>query len=236
MFSYYGSKSKIVNLYPSPKFDRIIEPFAGSARYSLKYWDRDILLVDKYQVIVDVWHYLQQASEKDILGLPAIKHGQKISDFRLSEIEAAFLGFIIARGQGMPRQSPGTYYNLDTKKTLKQIAGQLYKIRRWQIVFGDYSDTVNHTATWFVDPPYQRVGGHNYKHGADEIDYSVLAAWCEVRRGQVIVCENTTADWLPFYLLRKIHGAQKDTTEAIWSNYPHNFQARQVAMTFETKG
>ena len=29
MFSYYGSKSKIVHLYPTPKFDKIIEPFAG---------------------------------------------------------------------------------------------------------------------------------------------------------------------------------------------------------------
>lgn len=47
MFSYYGSKSKVVDLYPSPKFGKIIEPFAGSARYSLKYFDRDVLLVDK---------------------------------------------------------------------------------------------------------------------------------------------------------------------------------------------
>ena len=52
MFSYYGSKSKVVDLYPRPKFDKIIEPFAGSARYALKYFDRDVLLVDKYEVIV----------------------------------------------------------------------------------------------------------------------------------------------------------------------------------------
>jgi site-specific DNA-adenine methylase len=35
MFSYYGSKSKIVKYYPCPAHDKIIEPFAGSARYSL---------------------------------------------------------------------------------------------------------------------------------------------------------------------------------------------------------
>jgi len=34
MFSYYGSKSKIVDYYPPPKHKRIIEPFAGSARYT----------------------------------------------------------------------------------------------------------------------------------------------------------------------------------------------------------
>ncbi len=54
MFSYYGSKSKVVDLYPSPKFGKIIEPFAGSARYSLKYFDRDVLLVDKWEVIIKI--------------------------------------------------------------------------------------------------------------------------------------------------------------------------------------
>jgi site-specific DNA-adenine methylase len=35
MWSYYGGKSKIVQYYPDPKYDTIIEPFAGSAQYSL---------------------------------------------------------------------------------------------------------------------------------------------------------------------------------------------------------
>ena len=78
MFSYYGSKSKIVQYYPSPTCDKIIEPFAGSARYSLRYWEKDILLVDKYKEIVDIWNYLQRAGEKDILGLLFLKKGMKI--------------------------------------------------------------------------------------------------------------------------------------------------------------
>lgn len=32
MFSYYGAKTKIVDYYPKPLFDKIVEPFAGSAR------------------------------------------------------------------------------------------------------------------------------------------------------------------------------------------------------------
>lgn len=47
MFSYYGSKSKIVNYYPPPKENIIIEPFAGSARYSLKYFDNPIFNAPK---------------------------------------------------------------------------------------------------------------------------------------------------------------------------------------------
>ena len=65
MFSYYGSKSKIVHLYPTPKFDKIIEPFAGSARYSLRFWQKDILLVDKSELVIEVWHYLQNASKNE---------------------------------------------------------------------------------------------------------------------------------------------------------------------------
>lgn len=51
MWSYYGAKTNLVGYYPKPKYDRIIEPFAGSARYALKYFDRDILLIDKYPVM-----------------------------------------------------------------------------------------------------------------------------------------------------------------------------------------
>lgn len=62
MWSYYGSKSKVVHLYPRPEYGKIIEPFAGSARYSLRYFDRDVLLVDKYEVVVRIWKWLQHCS------------------------------------------------------------------------------------------------------------------------------------------------------------------------------
>jgi site-specific DNA-adenine methylase len=77
MFSYYGSKGKIVDCYPPPKHKKVIEPFAGSARYSLKYFDKDVTIYDKYPVIIDVWKYLQEASESDILGLPRLERGEK---------------------------------------------------------------------------------------------------------------------------------------------------------------
>lgn len=54
MWSYYGAKTNVINFYPRPKHDKIIEPFAGTARYALKYFDRDILLVDKYEVITKI--------------------------------------------------------------------------------------------------------------------------------------------------------------------------------------
>ena len=83
MFSYYGSKSKIINYYPAPEKDVIIEPFCGTARYSLKYWDKDVILCDKYQRLVDIWLYLQSANEKDIKSLPVLKKGDCLNDFTL---------------------------------------------------------------------------------------------------------------------------------------------------------
>ena len=35
MFYYYGRKKQIAKYYPEPKYDTIVEPFAGSAAYSL---------------------------------------------------------------------------------------------------------------------------------------------------------------------------------------------------------
>ena len=114
MFSYYGSKSKIVDVYPPPKFDKIIEPFAGSARYSLKYFEKDIVLIDKYPVIIEVWNYLKNASEKDILKLPRLKRGEKFRDNKqLSEIEKKFYGFITQAGSTGERYSVGTMQGIN---------------------------------------------------------------------------------------------------------------------------
>jgi len=224
MFSYYGSKSKIVHLYPTPKFDKIIEPFAGSARYSLRFWQKDILLVDKYPVIVDVWNYLKNASEKDILGLPKMKTGDTIDNYNLSDIEKKFLGFIVQTSSGM-RKTVSPFVE-DTTKPLKNIAAQLFKIRHWNIKNADYIDLENEKATWFIDPPYQ-FGGHEYKFSNKNIDFMKLSEWCKNRDGQIIVCENTKADWLSFKPVVKMQGAMFKTTEAIWSNVPTEFDYQQ---------
>ena len=140
MFNYYGSKSKIIHLYPTPKFDKIIEPFAGSARYSLKYWQKDILLIDKYPVIVDVWNYLKNASEKDILGLPKLQKGEDLRNYNLSNIERNFLGFLVCGGVESPRYKVASFDGVNVPKDLKKIASQLFKIRHWNIKLYSYEN------------------------------------------------------------------------------------------------
>ena len=82
----------------------------------------------------------------------------------------------------------------------------------------------NTEATWFIDPPYQ-FGGHAYVE--NKINFNHLSNWCKTREGQVIVCENTKADWLPFKPMINNKGTHKITTEAIWSNIPTNYDNEQ---------
>lgn len=234
MFSYYGSKGNLVNLYPAPQHSRIIEPFAGSARYALKYFDRDVILVDAYKTIVDIWKWLQLCSKDDILKLPRMKEGESVHDYNFDCTEAKdLMGFIIAKSTQSPRRTAS--YRATTARPnnvnyhIKKIAGNLYKIKHWEIILGSYTEIVNQTATWFIDPPYQ-FGGEVYIKSNAGWNYSELANWCRSRDGQIIVCENTKADWLDFYPMKKQRGSKHTTTEAIWSNMTHGFEMQQAVI------
>jgi hypothetical protein len=232
MFSYYGSKSKIVDYYPPPKHGFIIEPFAGSARYSLKYWDRDVLLVDKYEVIVNLWKWLQSCSEKDILSLPKLKKGDDLRNMNLTKDEINLLGFSCQAGVSTPRKKTSKLGEQNSKTYLRNIANNLHKIRHWTIKLGSYDEIENVKATWFIDPPYE-FGGHAYKFSNKNLDFNKLSNWCKERNGQAIVCENTKANWLPFRPVIEFIGTRKfKTTEAIWSNLPTNYDYQQTSIQF----
>jgi site-specific DNA-adenine methylase len=65
VFSYYGSKTKLVHLYPPPKHDTIIEPFAGAAAYSLygDHWQKQVILYDAYPKVAAVCAVLQPSTK-----------------------------------------------------------------------------------------------------------------------------------------------------------------------------
>ena len=228
MFSYYGSKSKIVDLYPPPKFDKIIEPFAGSARYSLKYWQKDVLLVDKYEIIVKVWQWLQKCSKNDIAGLPSVKRGDNVTELNINDEAKWLMGFCINRGSIAPKNIVADFCNWDEDK--KRIISYLDKIKHWTIQVGTYDEIPNFPdVTWFIDPPYKN-GGEYYKFSSKELDFEHLGKWCMERTGQTIVCENTKADWLPFKPMAKLTGQAQTTTEAIWSNLKTNYDNVQMGL------
>lgn len=50
------------------------------------------------------------------------------------------------------------------------------------------------------------------------IDYVELADWCKSRNGEIIVCENSKADWLDFVPIAKLKGQLHVTTEVVFLN------------------
>lgn len=226
-FTYYGGKYRAAPKYPKPEHARIVEPFAGSAGYAVRYPEREVILIDKDEKICAIWEYLINASHSDIMSLPDIEDGQSVDDISAGQAERWLIGFWLNKGSAQPCKKPsawmrkGSHANSFWGEAIKsRIASQCEKIRHWQIVHGSYDTYDFGTATYFVDPPYCDMGKH-YKHGADSIDFVHLAGWCQSRQGQVIVCENTGADWLPFVHFMDAKATESRTggkvsREAIW--------------------
>lgn len=216
MWSYYGTKKRIAKYYPEPQCDIIIEPFCGAAQYSLygDNWKKQVYLVDKYEIITKIWQYLINATEKDILSLPDLEVGQNIDDFKmLSEEEKWLIGFCMNPASAAPKKTSSKRCKWNNNKIY--ISKNVYKVKHWKVKCDDFKNIKNVKATWYIDPPY-KYGGIYYRMNNKYIDYDDLANWCKSRNGQVIVCENTKADWLNFTPLIDLRGQLHVTTEAIW--------------------
>jgi site-specific DNA-adenine methylase len=218
MWSFYGRKSRVVKRYPEPAYDTIVEPFAGTACYSLLWCDREVILIDKDPIIVNLWWFLRDCPEETILELPDMEEGMDVRSLGLNEPLTHFIGFWANLGTAAPCHTVTKWgYSGDKWKRCKErVAGDLHKIRHWKILHGSYDDFPNIPATWFVDPPYVR-GGKYYKHSSRDLDYDALASWCRGRNGQVIVCENSDAHWLPFQPLVTQQGQRHSNVEGIWT-------------------
>jgi len=230
MWSYYGSKSKLVKYYPSPKYNTIIEPFAGAAWYSVTHRKNNVILNEKYDVVYNIWNWLiNEAESEEFLEDIVFHRGDRIYNIvpdKRKEYQD-LVGFMSYRGGASPFNKIGKWAcgsnnnenaeATDIHKRLVEISQKVKEIKHWKVIHGDYRDLHDTEATWYIDPPYQ-FGGEHYKESADNIDFLELAEWCKSRKGQVIVCENTKADWLPFEPLVKIYGSKKKSTEAIWLN------------------
>jgi len=213
-----------------PMHPTIVEPFAGSACYSIRYGlGKKVILVEKDPIIASVWEFLIHATPRAILRLPDIPNRKTIDDFALSPGEAAFIGFWLNRGSAQPSKSPSKWMRskVNAKSTWwgrevrARVARLVDGLRGWTIAEGDYTRARNRRATWIIDPPYQKKGKY-YKFGSDKINYEELAEWCRERRGQVMVCENRGANWLPFKSFAKIkaNSSSGDTSyskEVLWT-------------------
>jgi hypothetical protein len=233
-FSYYGGKWRAAPHYPAPRHAKICEPFAGSAGYSLRYPDRQVVLCDLDSVIHGVWSFLIRSSPADILALPDLEIGQSTDSLDVCQEARWLIGFWLQGGTARPAKlhskwatgwAARGWISGWNKKTRERIAAQVDLIKHWRVLNCRY-DQLRPTSemTWFVDPPYNNRAGQKYSRPASAIDFEALGAWCRNLPGQVIVCENDGASWLPFRHFRDIQagrGAGRSgakSAEAIWTN------------------
>ncbi len=217
MFNYYGSKGRLAPMYPSPRYGLIVEPFGGSARYSLHHWRKDVLIYEKDRDLCELWWWLQGASAGDVMGLPVLMAGMRVSSLGLDNGPLLLLRMLAGQGShcGCDLVSKWAADRYDVN--IQRIARSLSRVRHWRIVHGDGMDAPDVECTWFIDPPYVR-GGESYRHGSSGIDYLALGDWVRSRRGQVICCESSDASWLDFRPFSGIRGISGSSVEGIWTN------------------
>lgn len=206
--SYYGAKWNVAKkLYPAPKYDIIIEPFAGGAGYSNRYYDKKVHLNDLNPKVVEVWRYLIRTSEEEIMRLPLVF--DDVRDTNICQEAKWFIGFWLNSGSANPKNLPsgrmksGRRPNCYWGPSLRErIAREVQYIRHWTVSCVDYRQMDTPEAVWFIDPPYEGRAGSYYP--VNTVDYIGLADWVKSLKGQVIVCENEGATWLPFVPLATI--------------------------------
>lgn len=233
---YYGGKYRAAPRYPKPQHKTIIEPFAGAAGYACRYPDHNVVLVEKFPVIAEIWRYLITVPASEVLRIPA--NPQHVDELPAWVPEGAkyLVGWWMNAATVTPCKQlsaglrrMGTVGGYDeyvrrfggwTEATRLRVASQVERIRHWKIIEGDYHEAPHVKATWFVDPPYNNKAGSYYPHGPSAIDYHELGCWCVDRIGQVIVCENEGATWLPFkpFATLKPGVNGKGSREVIWAS------------------
>jgi site-specific DNA-adenine methylase len=225
-FTYYGSKWRAAPRYPFPMHDTIVEPFAGAAGYSIRHANKKVILVEKNAKMASVWRYLIKATSAEILSLPLIKPGQSVDDLNISQEARILIGLNCNKGAASPSKRLSKWANGKPnefwgEKFRQRVAQNVERIKHWTLIESDYSNAPKINATWFIDPPYNNKAGSYYPTQVE--DYQSLATWCKSRQGQVMVCENEGADWLPFepFLAIKANNSKnggKISMEAIWQN------------------
>lgn len=208
MFPYFGRKAMLASAYPAPIFGLVIEPFAGSMSYTLHHQPPGALGIERDPRVVDLWHRMAQL--EDVPTPPQV--GSKTDDLLVkvcSYSEHALTSGDMTVTSRMVRDWESVHR--------RAISLGAYARSSVEYRHGSYEDAPDVEATWFIDPPYQHANRRGYRHGASGIDFGALAQWCKSRPGQVIVCEQEGADWLPFVPLAEIvshRGVRK--SEVVW--------------------
>lgn len=208
LFKWFGSKWQASKYYPEPRCERVFEPYAGGAGYSLRHASKRVTLWESNTNLLALWYWLtREATEQAIREIPChLPEGTDIRTLGLTAGQALLLKHWQRTNNVGECWTVSPWGNLPgqwTENTRARVASEVGEVSHWQIRPIAY----NEIGTYFVDPPYL----FNYQYGSPPVDYAALAA--QVRGipagSQAIVCEarcpktDKIPDWLPFEDFRR---------------------------------
>jgi hypothetical protein len=203
LFKWFGSKWLASKLYPAPERDVIFEPFAGSAGYSLRHHEKQVVIWDDNEQLHELWDWLiGSATTASVLEIPlGIAEGTDIGVLGLSRGQALLLKHWQRTnnvGDCWTISPWGNKPGQWTANTRARVAEEIYAVKHWEVRPVMYDGP----GTYFIDPPYL----YNYRYRFAMFDHAALVA--DIGRipehSQVIVCEaacqktGRVPDYLPF--------------------------------------
>lgn len=191
LFKWFGSKWQSARHYPEPEHDRIVEPFAGSAGYSLNHVDRQVTIWEDDPNLFALWTWLLGALGQEILDIPVgVPVGVDIRTIGLNRGQQLLLKHWQRTnnvGECWTISPWGHLPGQWTENTRARVAEEVYAIRHWQLA--PPIDLIDLPSTWFVDPPY--LYNYRYRKGLPDFDYDALSSFVQTVHSSslVIVCE-----------------------------------------------
>jgi hypothetical protein len=218
----------------------------------------EVLLYEKDVRVVELWHRLLAMEPDEVLALVSElpEPGSRTSDF-LYMTAATSNAIAMCKQMKVTDRMPDAIHSMLRQIATGGDHSLLSVAKRKVTVHhGDYREAPDIEATWFIDPPYQITDeaasakderrarfarsvrthtqfpqGMGYAPGckATDVDYFELGEWCQARRGQVIVAEQSGADWLPFWPLSR---GNRDSTGNLTSEVEWTSDGQRQQLLF----
>lgn len=219
LFKWFGSKWQAARRYPAPRFDRVCEPFAGGAGYSLRHAARRVTIYEENANLAALWAWLiGPATDADVREIPTgLAVGTDIREIGLSAGQAQLLKHWQRTnnyGECWTVSPWGDKPGQWTENTRARVAAEIQYVKHWRFAVPELESET----TYFIDPPYL----FNYRYGFRDFNHSALAAAVRAlpQPAQVIACEaacpktGAVPDYLPFVPFAETVTSRRKATQS----------------------